>query len=175
MKLQFYFYLAVVFFASPVFAESSLSAHLHGHVELNVAVDGKTLFVEVHSPSQSFLGFEHRPHTDQQKALWFSVKSQWEKKTSELFQIDSSLECKVTQAHIDMHFDEEEEHHHHDEAKKNHVEESHDESEHHSHGEHEPLKGEHSEINNSDSDDFSRHSGRLLCGCFTFYAADCVC
>ena len=146
MKFQFYFYIAVVFFASPVFAESSLSAHLHGHVKLNVAADRKTLFVEVHSPSQSFLGFEQRPQTDQQKNIWTSVKNQWEKKISELFQIDPSLECKVTKAHIGMHFDEEEDHHHHDEANKTHKEESHDESEHHSHEKNEPLKGEHSEI-----------------------------
>ena len=146
MKFQFYFYVAIAFFASPVFAESSLSAHLHGHVKLNVAADRKTLFVEVHSPSQSFLGFEQRPQTDQQKNIWTSVKNQWEKKISELFQIDPSLECKVTKAHIGMHFDEEEDHHHHDEANKTHKEESHDESEHHSHEKNEPLKGEHSEI-----------------------------
>ena len=144
MKFQFYFYIAVLFFASPVFAKGSLSAHLHGHVKLNVAADGKKLFLEVRSPSQSFLGFEQRPQTDQQKNIWASVKNQWEKKISELFQIDPSLECKVTKAHIGMHFDEEE--HHHDEANKAHKEESHDESEHHSHEGHEPLKGEHSEI-----------------------------
>ena len=69
MKLHISFYLAVLFFASPVFAESSLKAHLHGHVELNVAADGKTLFLEVHSPSQSFLGFEQKPQTNQQNLL----------------------------------------------------------------------------------------------------------
>ena len=146
MKFQFYFYIAVVFFASPVFAKGSLSAHLHGHVKLNVAADGKKLFLEVHTPSQSLLGFEQRPQTDQQKNIWTSVKNQWEKKISELFQIDPSLECKVTKAHIGMHFDEEEHHHHHDEANKAHKEKSHDESEHHSHEKNEPLKGEHSEI-----------------------------
>ena len=146
MKLQLYLFVVAVLFSSPVFAKSSLSAHLHGHVELNVAADGKTLFVEVHSPSQSFLGFEYRPKTDQQKNLWSTVKNQWEKKTSELFQIDPSLACKVTQAHMNMHFEEEEEHHHHDDANKEHEEKSNHETEHHGHGEYEPLKGEHSEI-----------------------------
>ena len=146
MKFQFYFYVAIAFFASPVFAENSLSAHLHGHVKLNVAADGKTFFVEINSPSQSFLGFEQRPQTDQQKSIWTSVKNQWEKTISELFQIDPSFECKVTKAHMDMHFEKEEGHHHHDEADKAHKEKSHDESKHHSHQKHEPLKGEHSEI-----------------------------
>lgn len=144
--MKFYFYLTLIIFASPVFAESSLSAHLHGHVELNVAADEKTLFVEVHSPSQSFLGFEQKPQSDQQKTLWASVKNQWEKQTLEMFQIDPSLECIVTQAHMDMHFEEEEEHHHHDEANKANEERSHDESEHHSPWGHESLKGIHSKI-----------------------------
>ena len=146
MKLQIYFNLAVLFFASPVFAESSLSAHLHGHVNLNVAADVKTIFFEVHSPSQSFLGFEHRPKTEQQKNQWASVKNQWEKKTSELFQIEPSLACKVKQAHIEMHFEEEERHHHYDVENKKHEEESHNETDHHSHRENELLKGKHSEI-----------------------------
>ena len=146
MKLQIYFNLAVLFFASPVFAESSLSAHLHGHVNLNVAADVKTDFFEVHSPSQSFLGFEHRPKTDQQKNQWASVKNRWEKKTSELFQIEPSLACKVTQAHIEMHFEEEERHHHHDGENKKHEEELHNKTDHHSHRENELLKGKHSEI-----------------------------
>ena len=151
MKLQLYLLTAIVLFPSPVFAESSLGAHLHGHVKLNVAADGKTLFVEVHSPSESFLGFEHRPKTDKQKSLWTSIKNQWNKKTSELIQVDPSLNCKVTQARMDMHFEEEEgrhhEEHHHDEASEAHHEESHHESEHHNHGKEKPLKGVHSEIN----------------------------
>ena len=39
MKLQIYFNLAVLFFSSPVFSESSLCSHLHGHVNLNIAAD----------------------------------------------------------------------------------------------------------------------------------------
>ena len=146
MKLQIYFNLAVLFFSSPVFAESSLSAHLHGHVNLNVAADVKTIFIEVHSPSQSFLGFEHRPKTNQQKNQRASVKNRWEKKISELFQIDPSLACKVTQAHIEMHFEEEERHHHHDDENKKHEEELHNKTDHHSDRENELLKGKHSEI-----------------------------
>ena len=132
MKLPFYLLTGVLLFSSPAFAENSLSSHLHGHVELNVAADGKTLFVEVHSPSESFLGFEHQPKTDRQKSLWASVKNQWENKTSELIQFDPSLKCKISQAHMDMHFEKGAKHHH--------------ESERHDHGEHKPLMGTHSEI-----------------------------
>ena len=146
MKLQLYLFIVAVIIPTPVFAKSSLSAHLHGHVELNVAADEKKLFVEVHSPAQSILGFEHRPQTGQQKKLWSAVKNQWEKKTLELFQIDPSLACKVTQAHMNIHFEEEKEHHHHDHANKEHKEKSQHETGLHSHDEQDPLKGEHSEI-----------------------------
>ena len=136
MNLQFYLLTSVLFYSSPAFAESSLGTHEHGHVELNVAVDGKNLFVEVHSPSQSFLGFEHRPETDQEKSLWTSVKNQWENKTSELIQIDPSLNCKFGQAHMDIHFEEE---HHHDEGEHHEIESL-------SQGDEEHLMGMHSEI-----------------------------
>ncbi|QPJ62521.1 MAG: DUF2796 domain-containing protein [Candidatus Nitronauta litoralis] len=149
--------LAVVFFSPPVYAESSLAAHLHGHVQLNVAADGKTLFVEVHSPSESFLGFEHRPETDQQKSLWTSIKKQWENKTQELIQIDPSLSCEIKNAHMVMHFEGEGGHHHdddhhHEETSKAHGEDLHHENEQHSHEEYpnhveqKTLMGVHSEI-----------------------------
>ena len=155
-SIKFFLIATVVFISPPAYAESSLGAHLHGHVEFNVAADGKKLFVEVHSPSESFLGFEHRPQTDQQKALWTSVKNQWEKKTHELIQIDPSLSCVVTQAHMDMHFEEDAEHphddHDHEGPGKDHGEDSQHESGYHGHeaahdhGEGEPLMGGHSEV-----------------------------
>lgn len=128
--------VAVVFFSPPVNAESSLGAHLHGHAKLNVAADGETLLVEIHSPSESFLGFEHRPETDQQKSLWTSIKNQWENQTQELIQFDPSLSCEVTNAHMEMHFEEEGESHHDD----------HHHEEHSNHDDQETLMGVHSEI-----------------------------
>ena len=85
MKLQIYFNLALLFFASPVFAESSLSAHLHGHVNLNVAADIKTFFFEVHSPSQSFLGFEHRPKQINKKTNGLRLKTDGKRKRRNCF------------------------------------------------------------------------------------------
>ena len=85
MKLQLYLFIVAVIYSSPVFAESSLSAHLHGHLELNVAADGKKLFVEVHSPTQSFLGFEHRPKTDQQKNYGLQLKTNGKRKHRSCF------------------------------------------------------------------------------------------
>jgi hypothetical protein len=42
-------------------------AHVHGLVKLDVAVDAKTLTVQLEAPLDSLVGFEHRPRTAAQK------------------------------------------------------------------------------------------------------------
>ncbi|MDP2246714.1 MAG: DUF2796 domain-containing protein [Nitrosomonadales bacterium] len=42
-------------------------AHVHGMATLQIAVDGKTLQLNLESPLDSLLGFEHQPRTNQQK------------------------------------------------------------------------------------------------------------
>jgi hypothetical protein len=43
------------------------SAHLHGKVVVNVALEGKVLSVELDAPAINVIGFEHAPRTDAQK------------------------------------------------------------------------------------------------------------
>jgi hypothetical protein len=43
-------------------------AHVHGIAQLNVAVDGSALLIELDSPAANILGFEHAPRTDAQRA-----------------------------------------------------------------------------------------------------------
>lgn len=43
------------------------SAHVHGLMRLDVAIDAKTFTVQVEAPLDSLLGFEHRPRTAAQK------------------------------------------------------------------------------------------------------------
>ena len=43
------------------------SAHVHGHVELNIAQDGKELLMEISAPGADVVGFEHAPKTSEQK------------------------------------------------------------------------------------------------------------
>jgi len=42
-------------------------AHVHGLVNVNVAVEGATLTLQVEAPLDSLVGFEHRPRTDAQR------------------------------------------------------------------------------------------------------------
>src|SRR5437879_845104 len=43
-------------------------AHVHGIASLQLAVDGNTLTLDLSSPLDNLLGFEHVPRTDKQKA-----------------------------------------------------------------------------------------------------------
>lgn len=42
--------------------------HEHGKASLNVAVDGNRLIIELDSPADNLLGFEHKPGSDAEKA-----------------------------------------------------------------------------------------------------------
>jgi hypothetical protein len=43
-------------------------AHVHGRATLHVAVDGPTLTLNLNSPLDSLIGFEHAPRNDRQRA-----------------------------------------------------------------------------------------------------------
>ena len=40
-------------------------AHIHGLVTFNIVQDGNELLVEINSPGNDVLGFEHQPKTDE--------------------------------------------------------------------------------------------------------------
>lgn len=42
-------------------------AHVHGNAEMQVVVDGKQLVIDLQSPLDSLVGFEHAPRTEKQK------------------------------------------------------------------------------------------------------------
>ena len=44
-----------------------MDAHEHGAVEMNLAVDGSIVFIEIHSPSINIVGFEHPPESSEDK------------------------------------------------------------------------------------------------------------
>ncbi len=49
-------------------APPSPDAHVHGMAELKVAIDGARLEIDLESPLENLLGFEHAPRTEQQRA-----------------------------------------------------------------------------------------------------------
>ena len=43
-------------------------AHVHGAASINVALEGKNLYIELISPAANIVGFEHHPRTQEQKS-----------------------------------------------------------------------------------------------------------
>jgi len=50
-----------------VIARGAEHAHVHGAVNLNVAIEGKHVTLQLEAPLDSLVGFEHAPRTDEQK------------------------------------------------------------------------------------------------------------
>ena len=75
-------------------------AHVHGLVKLDVAVDAKTLTVQLEAPLDSLLGFEHRPRTDAQKQAAEAVLTQM-KEGATLIRPEAAALCKPTKATVE--------------------------------------------------------------------------
>ena len=65
--------LGTTVFLFPLFSQSALAhepgAHVHGVATLEVALDAKVLTIDLSSPLDNLIGFEHLPQNDRQRAL----------------------------------------------------------------------------------------------------------
>ncbi|MFW9714728.1 DUF2796 domain-containing protein [Vibrio parahaemolyticus] len=115
------------------------SAHVHGHVEFNIAQDGSDLLLEITAPGADVVGFEHAPeNAEQEKTLQHAVATLEDSNT--LFAINPQAQCEIEEVHVEHSLGgqhEEHEHHDHDEhAHHDHDgHKGHDHSEHSDHGE----------------------------------------
>ena len=71
MKLSFTLALTVASFSPLVFSqvERDVGSDEHGSATLNVAVDNAALIIELDTPWNNIVGFEHASHDDEQQAL----------------------------------------------------------------------------------------------------------
>ena len=71
--MKLYLPLATLFVATTSVlnaqTERELGSHVHGIANLNVAIFDSSLLVELESPWDNMVGFEHAPNTDEQKAM----------------------------------------------------------------------------------------------------------
>ena len=92
--------------AAPLHAEEhdghrQHGAHVHGHAELAVAMDGPALEINLTSPAANFLGFEHAPQTQEQEAA-VEVLEKTLADPANLFEISAAAECALTASKIEM-------------------------------------------------------------------------
>ncbi|MGR5096410.1 zinc uptake protein ZrgA [Vibrio maritimus] len=94
-------------------------AHVHGHVEFNIAQDGQDLLVEITAPGADVVGFEHAPKTDAEKAAMADAKAKLNDVDS-ILTIPATASCKLVEAHVENTLEKGEhhdEHDHHDDHK----------------------------------------------------------
>jgi hypothetical protein len=78
---------------------ASLGAHEHGAAELDVALDGSTLEIELRSPAMNLVGFEHAPSSEADKRKVTEVRKQLEQADA-LFGLPAAAGC--TLAEVDL-------------------------------------------------------------------------
>ena len=109
--------------------------HVHGLATLHVAVEGKTLHIELESPAANIVGFEHLPSTAEDKARVHNAASLL-RNGSKLFSTPFSAQCTLKTAEVestllaDDHDDHKENDHHDYKGVEKHDEHD-DASEHH--------------------------------------------
>ncbi len=75
-------------------------AHVHGNIQLGIAIDGPTVTVDIDTPLESLLGFEHAPRTTKEKALASRWKLLIEKGTG-LVSFNAEAACTLKQIDMD--------------------------------------------------------------------------
>ncbi|GLO62069.1 hypothetical protein MACH09_25770 [Vibrio sp. MACH09] len=152
--------ISCLILSAPVMAEESFrqhDAHLHGHVELNIAQDGNELLVEITAPGSDIVGFEHAPENEAQHQQIENAEAQLAKAT-EVLMLPASAQCQVEHVSIkntleshdshDEHAHDEDDHDHdhdkHDHDKHDH--DKHDHDDHKSHSDESDKKGGHGEF-----------------------------
>lgn len=93
-----FFAVSLVAVAGAAFAHQD--AHVHGVVGLDVAIEGKTLHIELESPLDNLLGFEHKPNTPAQRAAADAMLKRMKDAASWL-KPDAAAQCVLSKAEVE--------------------------------------------------------------------------
>ena len=168
--------------------ERDLDSHEHGAANINVVIDGKTVFVEFESPWNNLVGFEHKPSTDAQRQ---AVENAMQKLAAPatLFVFNDSADCHVSSAEIkstldtddhhaehDDHKDEHDEHHGHDDEHEDEHDEHHGHDDEHKdeHDEHHGHDDEHKDEHHEHDDEHADHGDEVHSEVIAAYTYDCT-
>lgn len=89
----------------------SKGAHVHGTIKIEMAVEGKTIDIDIDGPAEAFVGFEYAPKSAKEKKAWSDAEALWKKDLlTKLFVLDKSLGCTASEASFKQEMEEEEDH-----------------------------------------------------------------
>ena len=154
--------------------ERDLDSHEHGAANINVVIDGKTVFVEFESPWNNLVGFEHKPSTDAQRQ---AVENAMQKLAAPatLFVFNDSADCHVSSAEIKSTLDTDDHHAEHDDHKDEHDEHhGHDDENEDEHDEHHGHDDEHKDEHHEHDDEHADHGDEVHSEVIAAYTYDCT-
>jgi len=189
MKRQITLGIAVagITLAAHAQTERDLDSHEHGAATLNIALDANTVLVELESPWNNILGFEHTPSSEEQKNQYADALTLLDK-PDQLFSF-SGTDCTVSDIYLedtladsdhddhdkDDDHDDDHDEHHDDHDKDGDHDEHHDDhdkdGDHDEHHDDHDKDGDHGEHDEHDHDETAgKHSGVLVA--YSFECAD---
>lgn len=141
--------------ATPALAEETrqMDAHVHGVSELDIAIEGSTVLLDLHAPGADIVGFEYPAASDAEKdAVENAILAFTRPK--ELFTPSAEAHCRVAEILTHLHGDD----HAHDDA-DDHMDGDHEHDDHddHAHGEDEHKHDDHD--HGEDKHDDHGHEG----------------
>lgn len=138
--------------------------HVHGEAELSLVFEKGTLLVELATPTDNLLGFEHEPRTDAEHKRLDAMLSTIENATAIVQPIGACSQSKkiiIESPFVEAHHDDDDhdehghddhhhghDHHDHDEHKHEEKHDHHDDHDHHGHDDHD--HSDHDEDTHSD-------------------------
>lgn len=78
----------------------SLGAHEHGAAELDAALDGSTLEIELRSPAMNVVGFEHAPSSEADRRKIADARKQLEQPDT-LFGLPAAAGCTLAETELE--------------------------------------------------------------------------
>lgn len=144
------------------FAEEK--AHVHGQGQLNLAIDGGELEIELIAPGADIVGFEHDANTAEDKAAVESAAAKLEDAMA-ILGIPAAAECILEEVEIESALLEDGDHDHDDHKDEHgHKDDDHDD---HAHKDEDGHKDEH------DHDDHDKKDGEQHAEFHAHYHFDC--
>ncbi len=120
MKISLIFAVTTASISTMAVAQTQrdLDSHEHGSATLNIAIDSADVFIELETPWNNLVGFEHKPETEEQTALLEGAIEQLKK--PEQFISFPGVECEIKDISIESSLSHEE-HEEHEEQTHNSV------------------------------------------------------
>jgi hypothetical protein len=104
-------YKKLLIIALSILVSGYLGVHQHGVAEISIAWSKQEIALDLHTPAQNVLGFEHLPKTDKEKQ-YVAERLAALKKAEQLFSFDAKAGCALRSVDSESPFEAEE---HHDE------------------------------------------------------------